>query len=84
MKVTVYNLKKSETLEIQLTIAINFVRSKCTDEERIMHSKSDNIEVKIKQIKLLHSFLNHFFLDIKSDYKQQLKVALSFIIIVFK
>ena len=47
MKGIVYNLKKSETLEIQLTIAISFVSSKDTDEERIIHSKSDNIEVKI-------------------------------------
>ena len=47
MKGIVYNLKKSETLEIQLTIAISFVSSKDTDEERIIHSKSENIEVKI-------------------------------------
>ena len=27
----------------QLTIAINFISSKDTDKERVMHSKSDNI-----------------------------------------
>ena len=39
------NLKKSDTWRIQLTIAINFITSKDPDEERVMHSKSDNIEI---------------------------------------
>ena len=34
-------------MEIQLTIAINFVSSKDKDEERVMHSKSNNIEIMI-------------------------------------
>ena len=34
-------------MNIQLTIAINFISSKSTDEERVMHSKSDNIEIMI-------------------------------------
>ena len=33
--------------KIQLTIAINFLSSKDTGEMRIMHSKSDNIEIMI-------------------------------------
>ena len=37
------DLKKSNTLKIQLTIAINFMSSKDNDEDRVMHSKSDNI-----------------------------------------
>ena len=36
--------KKSDTWKTQLTIAVNFVFSKDNDEERAMHSKSDNIE----------------------------------------
>ena len=39
------NLKKFDTCKSQLTIAINFISSKDTDEERVMHSKSDNIEI---------------------------------------
>ena len=56
--------------------------SKDFDEERLLHSKSDDVEVTIKdnQMKLLKNFFNHFFLDIKSDYKQQMKVAVSSII----
>ena len=33
--------------KIQLAIAINFISSKNKDEERVMHSKSDNIKVMI-------------------------------------
>ena len=29
--------KKSDTQKLQLTIAINFISSKNTDEERVMH-----------------------------------------------
>ena len=35
--------QKSDTSKIQLTIAINFISSKDAEEERVMHSKSDNI-----------------------------------------
>ena len=35
------------TWKIQLTIAINFISSIDNDEERVMHSKSDNLEVMV-------------------------------------
>ena len=41
--------KKSDTQKIQLTIAINFISSKDIGEERVMHSKSDNIEIMINE-----------------------------------
>ena len=44
----VNNLKDSDTGKIQLTIASNFICSIGTDEERLMHSKSDNINIIIK------------------------------------
>ena len=44
----VNNLKDSDTGKIQLTIANNFISSIGTDEERLMHSKSDNINIIIK------------------------------------
>ena len=47
MKDIINNLKKSDTWKIQLTIAINFVFSKDTDKELVMHSKSDNMEIMI-------------------------------------
>ena len=38
------NLQKSDTWKIQLIIAINFISSKDVDEERVIRSKSNNIE----------------------------------------
>ena len=39
------NLKKSDTWKIQLTISNNFNSFLDNDEERVLHSKSDNIEI---------------------------------------
>ena len=36
------NLQKSYTQKIQATIAINFISSKNTDEERVIHSKREH------------------------------------------
>ena len=47
LKDIIYNLKKSDTRKIQLTITNNFISPKDKDEQRVMHSKSDNIEVMI-------------------------------------
>ena len=47
LKDIINNLKKSDALNIQLTIEINFISSKGNDEERVMHSKSNNIEFMI-------------------------------------
>ena len=33
--------------KIQLTTAINYISSKGTDKEHVIHSKSDNIEIMI-------------------------------------
>ena len=40
----IINLQKSDAWKIQLTIAISFISSKDANEERVMHSKSDNVE----------------------------------------
>ena len=40
----IINLQNSDKWEIQLTIAINFISSKDTEEERVMHSNSDNMK----------------------------------------
>ena len=39
------NLEKCGAWKIQLTIANNFISSIDNDEERVMHSKSDNIDI---------------------------------------
>ena len=47
LKDIINNLKKSDTWKIQLIIAINFISSKNNDEDHVIHSKGDNIEIMI-------------------------------------
>ena len=47
LKDIINNLKNSDTWKIQLTIAINFICSKNTNEKCVIHSKSNNIEIMI-------------------------------------
>ena len=47
LKDIINNLKKSVTWKIQLTVANNFIYSIDNHEERVMHSKSDDIEIMI-------------------------------------
>ena len=37
-------INKHDTCKIQLTIAINLISSKDSEEEHVMHSSSDNIK----------------------------------------
>ena len=41
----IIDIQKSGTWKVQLTIVINFISSKDINEEQLMHSKSDNIEI---------------------------------------
>ena len=41
------NLKKSDPWKIQLTIANKLISSINNDKERVIHSKSDNMEIMI-------------------------------------
>ena len=47
LKDIIYNLKKSNKRKIQLPVANNFIYSIDNDEVRVMHSKSDNMEIMI-------------------------------------
>ena len=46
MRRIIIDLQNSDTWKIQLTIAIKFISSKDAEEERVMHSSSDNIKSK--------------------------------------
>ena len=61
------NLKKSDTWKIQLAIANNFISSIDNDEERVMHSKNNNIEIMINDEvdEVMKEFLIHLKIDIK-------------------
>ena len=45
LKDRINNLKKYDKWRTQLTIANNFISSIDNDKERVLHSKSDNIEI---------------------------------------
>ena len=47
LKDIINNFKNSVTRKLQLTIAINFIYSKDTNEKCLIHSKSNNIEIMI-------------------------------------
>ena len=47
LKGIINNLKKYDMWKIQLTIAINFISSKDNGENRVMHLKSNNIEIMV-------------------------------------
>ena len=47
INVILNNLRKWNTLKIQLIMAINFLSSKDIDEEHVMYSKADSIEITI-------------------------------------
>ena len=59
------NPQKSDTWKIQLTIVIKFISSKDDDEERVMHSKSNNIKFMSydNANKFLMKFSSLFFQD---------------------
>ena len=44
MRNIIINLQNFETWKIRLTIAVNFISSKNAEEERVIHSRSDNIK----------------------------------------
>ena len=60
-------LKKSETWKIQLTIANYFISSLDNDEERVMHSKSNNIEIMINDDAV--KILEELFDSLKNRYQ---------------
>ena len=72
LKIIINDLKKSiekiyDAKKIQLKLA-KLISLKDTDEERVMHSKSDNIEF------IIYYFLSHFLIDIKFDWKYQFDI----------
>ena len=72
LKDIINNLKKSDTWKVQLIIENNFIFSIDNDEERKMHSKSDNTEIMINHEaddvikKLLDSLKNTYQYNLKS------------------
>ena len=71
IKDIINNLKKLCTWKIQLTIANNFISSIDNDEEHVMHSKSDNVEIMINDE--ADEVVNELSESIKNRYQNNLE-----------
>ena len=58
------DLQNSDTQAIQLTITINSISAKDTKQERVMHSRSDNI--KIKSCNVVNAVTKELFESLRS------------------
>ena len=65
------NFQKSDTCKIQFTIANNFSFSIDNEEERVMHSKSDNIEIMISD--QADEVVKALFDSLKNRYQNNLE-----------
>ena len=67
------NLKKSDSWRIQLTLANNFIYSVDNDEEHLMHSKCDNLEIMINDE--ADEVITELFDSLKNRYQNNLKLV---------
>ena len=77
LKDIINNLKKCDTRKIHLTIANNFICSIDNYEERVMHSKSDNIKNMIN-IALNVFYIKKYILFMFQNIIQIAKIKLFF------
>ena len=74
MRNIIIDLQNSDTWKIQLTIAINFIPSKDVDEERIMHSGSNNIEFTSRND--ANEIIDELFKSLHSRYQGNLETPM--------
>ena len=65
----IISLQNSDTWKIQLTIKINFISLKDTEEERVMHENSDKIKFHNK----VNDVVNELFKPLLSKYRDGLE-----------
>ena len=74
MRDIIINLQKFDTWKNQLTIVINFISSKDVDEDRVIHSKSDNIE--FMPYGNANEVVNELFESLLSRYQIDLETSM--------
>ena len=79
LKEIINNIKKSDTLKIQLTIAINLISSEDTDKNRIMDSKNDNVEIMTcdKALEAIEKRFESLLFRYQIGLKTSIKVVIS-------
>ena len=70
----IIDLQNSDTWKIQLTIAINFFSSKDDEEERVIHSKSDN--VRFTSYNDANEVVDELFNSLNSRYQDNLEKSI--------
>ena len=81
MRNIIIDLQKSGVWKIQLTIVINFISSKDVEEERVMHSWTDNI--KFTSYNDANKVIDELFESLRSRYPETFMVGSNFIFIQF-
>ena len=71
LRYIINNLKKYDTLKTQLTNPNNFISSLDNDENRVMHSKSDNTEIMINDEE--DEIIEQLFDSVKNRYQNNLE-----------
>ena len=73
LKHIIIHLQSSDTWKIQLTIAINLIFSKDTEEECVMYSTSDNIN--FTSYDNVNEGANELLESLRSKYQDNLKTS---------
>ena len=74
MRNIINNLQNSNACKIQLIIAINFISSKDSEEDRVMHSSSDNIKPKFHSE--VNDVIEKLFKSLRSKYRDGLETSM--------
>ena len=74
MRNIITDLQNSDISTNQLKIAINFISSKNAEEERVMHSRSDNI--KFTSYNDVNEVVDELFESLRSRYQGNLEILM--------
>ena len=74
MRNIIIDLQNSDAWKIQLTIAINFISSKDSEEECVMHSNSGNI--KFTPYSDANDFIEKLFKSLRSRYQENSETSM--------
>ena len=74
MRNIIINLQNSDTWKIQFTLAINFITSKDAEEERVIHSRSDNM--KFTSYTVANAVVDELFKPLRSRYQINLETSM--------
>ena len=78
----IINLQISDSWKIQLTIAINFISSKDTEEESAMYWNIGNI--KLTSYSEVNEVVNELFKTLRSKYQENLETSMEMILFLIQ